>query len=110
MIKFLTHFRNYNKLNEETTYTQPVDLATLTHCGDYAGKFQSETYDIITQEEALPPLDEEPLQWTDIMYSNNGKVYAVWSTDEVTTFHGKTIKIEIEKEDYPKHLKKCKKR
>lgn len=72
----------------------------LSHCGDYAGKFQDEAYKLLSCSGEL--MGNE---WADIMFDRQRKVYAVWAEDALTCFNAKTKYMELRQSDCPKAFK-----
>lgn len=78
----------------------------LTHCGDYAGKFQDEAVSILEKvsDKVNDIFDGDG--WADIMFNEvNLNVYAVWANDSLTAQSGLCEYIEIDEEDCPKAFK-----
>ncbi len=76
----------------------------IHHCGDFGGEFANEAYDIISEREELPEFEGN--QWADIMYDNEGRVYAVWAEDALTCWSDKLIYLELEESDCPRAFEK----
>lgn len=73
----------------------------LNHCGDYAGEFMNEAYDIINGIMELEPLEGN--QWADIMYfSISGEVVAVLADDALTCHDAELIYVYLDREDCPR--------
>ena len=86
----------------ETTTGILASQMTLTHCGDYAGKFSDSAFDIFESIWESPLADLEDEQWMDIMFDAKGNVYAVWAEDSLTCQNAWCYYVELEKEDCPK--------
>lgn len=81
----------------------------LDHCGDYAGKFQDEAFDIFAKVSGRSSFDmttelceraeHEPNSWADIMYDRRGNVYAIWAEDSLTCQNADAMYIQIDRED-----------
>lgn len=74
------------------------------------GLFASEAYQLLNSvSEEKNEINECPTSWSDIMMNvNNGKLYAIWSTDSLTTHEGLLQYIELDKEDCPEAFEKAK--
>ena len=72
----------------------------LDHCGDYAGKFQDEAFDLLSKVTDLPEFEEN--QWCDIMFDREGDVYAIWAEDALTCYNADAKYIQLDEEDCPK--------
>lgn len=70
----------------------------LNHCGDYAGKFQDQAFEIIDSvyEDELSFINN---QWCDIMYNNKGQVFAIFATDSLTCSDADCIYVELDRVD-----------
>jgi hypothetical protein len=86
-------------LTETTTGTISNQMI-LDHCGDYAGKFQDEAYDLLSKVCDLPAFDAN--QWADIMYDRQGNVYAIWAEDALTCCNAEAKYISLDKDDCEK--------
>ena len=86
-------------LNETTTGTISKQMI-LNHCGDYAGKFQDEAYELLSKVTDLPEFEEN--QWCDIMFDRDGNVYAIWAEDFLTCFNAEAKYIQLDSEDCEK--------
>lgn len=71
----------------------------LDHCGDYAGKFQDEAFDLLSKVTDLPEFEEN--QWCDIMFDREGDVYAIWAEDALTCYNADAKYIQLDEEDCP---------
>ena len=80
----------------ETTTGTISSQMILEHCGDYAGKFQDQAFDLLSTVTDLP--DKEN-QWCDIMYDRKGNVYAVWAEDALTCYNADAKYIQLDRED-----------
>ena len=80
-----------------TTTTDVLFRMNLTHCGDYAGKFIHEAYDLMREVTDIPVFEEN--QWADIMYDREGNVYAVWAEDSLTCFNADAMYIQLDRGD-----------
>ena len=69
----------------------------LDHCGDYAGRFQDEAYDLLSEVTDLPDFNEN--QWCDIMFDRDGDVYAIWAEDSLTCQNAEAKYIQLDRED-----------
>lgn len=83
----------------ETTTGTLANQMILTHCGDYAGEFQQEAFDLLNEVEDIK--DFEGNEWCDIMFDREGNVYAIWAEDALTCWNADAKYIELEKEDCP---------
>jgi len=72
----------------------------LNHCGDYAGKFQDEAYDLLSKVTDLPEFSEN--QWCDIMYDMKGNIYAIWADGELNRYNALAKYIQLDREDCEK--------
>lgn len=86
-------------LFESTTGTISSQMI-LDHCGDYAGKFQEEAFDLLSQVCDLPEFDGN--QWCDIMFDSDGDVYAIWAEDSLTCWNADAKYIQLDREDCEK--------
>lgn len=86
-------------LTETTTGQLFNELGILNHAGDYAGKYQDSAYNIFGQiwDDEINSWDKN--QWMDIMYNNNGNVYAIWAEDSFTCQNAWAFYVELEKND-----------
>lgn len=87
------------KTTIETTTAAIASQMILEHCGDYAGEFQNEAYELLNQVTDLPEYFENE-QWADIMFDRQGNVYAIFA-DGALTSDSPAMYIEIEQEDCP---------
>jgi len=94
--------------NLQTTTTGNLFNHTgiLTHAGDYAGRFQDESINILEKisdrEDEIFTSDGSSYGWADIMINeNSGKIYAVWGNDMLTAQNGLVEYTEMEREDNP---------
>ena len=69
----------------------------LNHCGDYAGKFHDEAFELLSKSTALPDFDVN--QWADIMFDQDGDVYAVWAEDSLTCYNAEAKYIQLDRDD-----------
>ena len=69
----------------ETTTGTISSQMILNHCGDYAGRFQDEAFDLLSTVTDLPEFEEN--QWCDIMFDRDGDVYAIWAEDSLTCYN-----------------------
>jgi hypothetical protein len=72
----------------------------LNHCGDYAGKFQDEAFDLLSKVTDLPEFEEN--QWCDIMFDSDANVYAIWAEDALTCYNADAKYIQLDLEDCEK--------
>ena len=81
----------------ETTTGAVANQMRLTHCGDFAGKFQNEAYEIIQAYYEYELNSWDANQWTDIMFDEiTNKVYAVYAEDCMTCFNAVLYYVEID--------------
>lgn len=75
----------------------------LTHCGDYAGKFQDEAAKILEIVSAKKnEIFDNVEGWADIMIDEKEmKVYSVWANESLTAQSGLLEYIELDEEDCP---------
>jgi hypothetical protein len=86
----------------ETTTGNLSSQMILNHCGDFAGKFQSEAFEIF-QEIWDSELNSWDLnQWMDIMFDRDGNVYAVYAEDSLTCPNAWCFYIQLDREDCPR--------
>lgn len=69
----------------------------LDHCGDYAGKFQNEAFNLLSEVTDLPEFEEN--QWCDIMFDRDGNVYAICAQDSLTCQNAWCFYIQLDRED-----------
>ena len=81
----------------ETTTGTLANQMVLDHCGDYAGKFQYEAFDLLSTVTDLPEFEEN--QWCDIMFDRHGNVYAIWAEDALTCFNADAMYLQLDRED-----------
>jgi len=86
------------KLIETTTGTISNQMI-LDHCGDYAGEFQNEAYELLSNVCELPEFENN--HWADIMFYGR-IVYAIWAEDSLTCYNASCYYVELEKKDCPK--------
>jgi len=84
----------------ETTTGTISSQMILDHCGDYAGKFQNEAFDLLSKVTDLPEFENN--RWADIMFDRFGNVYAIWAEDALHCFNADTKCIQLDREDCPK--------
>lgn len=82
----------------------------LNHCGDYAGRFQDEAFDIFQEawDTEIAELDED--EWMDIMFDGAGNVYAVDAEGELTCQNADCYIIQLGREDCPEAFNEMEKR
>lgn len=78
----------------------------LDHCGDYAGEFQQEAFDLLSEVCDFPEFEGN--QWCDIMYDMEGNVYAVWAEDALTCWNADAKYIQLDREDCPRAFENMK--
>jgi len=89
------------------TTTTPGNLfnleGILTEVDDNSGTFWRKAYEILESvSDRGAEINASPSAWADIMMNkNNGKMYAVWSTDELTCSDGVLQYIELDEDDCP---------
>lgn len=85
----------------ETTTGNLSKEMVLSHCGDYAGSFQDKAYEIFQEiwNDEINAWDGHI--WMDIMYDQNGNVYAVWAEDSLTCQDAWCYYIKLDMEDCP---------
>lgn len=85
LLRFLEQEQKPKAMKIYETTTTGTSGMKLSHCGDYAGKFQDEALRLLDIKEEL-----KGKEWADIMYDRNTNiVYAVWADDELTSFDKK---------------------
>jgi hypothetical protein len=84
----------------ETTTGNISSQMILDHCGDYAGEFQSEAFDLLSKVTELSDFEEN--QWCDIMFDQNNNVYAIWAEDALTCYNADAKYIQLVREDCEK--------
>ena len=72
----------------------------LEHCGDYAGRFQDEAFNIF-QQNFDSEFFLEDSEWADIMFDSKGNVYAVWAGDALTCQNAPCLYVQLDVEDCP---------
>lgn len=85
----------------ETTTGTISSQMILDHCGDYAGKFGTEAYNIIDSLIGGDDLSYINNQWSDIMFDKEGCVYAIYATDALTCHDADVLYVELEEDDCP---------
>ena len=92
-------------MKEFATTTTGHMSGKLNHCGDYAGEFMNEAYDIINGIITLEQLVEN--QWADIMYFHQtGEVVAVLADDALTCHDAELIYVYLDREECPRAFAK----
>jgi hypothetical protein len=87
-----------------TTTDQIIrDLGIIDHAGDYAGRFQSEAFDLLNQLIDMSEFVEN--EWSDIMYKDIDHVYAVFAEDALTCSNANAMYVQIEESDCPEAFK-----
>ena len=82
------------------TTTTGIAGARLNHCGDYAGRFIDQAFDIFKENGFEKELKEN--EWMDIMYFTHiGKVVAVYAEDTLTCADAEMKYIYLDREDCP---------
>ena len=91
--------------NLETTTTGSLFQHTgiMTHCGDYAGKYQDEAIEILENlSDRYSDIFDDGDGWADIMFnSKTSKAYAVWANVWLTEINALCEYVEISEEDCP---------
>ena len=97
-----TQSKNLKKMKNliETTTGFISSQMILDHCGDYAGKFQDEAFDLLSTVADSSEFEEN--QWCDIMFDRDGAVYAIWAEDALTCYNAYAKYIQLDREDCPK--------
>ena len=90
--------RVMKNLIETTTGTISSQMI-VNHCGDYAGRFQDEAFDLLSTVTDFPKFEEN--QWCDIMFDRDGDVYAIWAEDSLTCYNADAKYIQLDREDCP---------
>jgi hypothetical protein len=89
------------------TTTTPGNLfnleGRLIEVDDHSGTFWAKADSILESVSGRgAEIKESPTNWADIMMNDrNGKLYAVWATDELTCNDGLLQYIELDQEDCP---------
>jgi hypothetical protein len=89
------------------TTTTPGNLfnleGRLIEVDDHSGTFWEKAYSILDSvSDRENEIESSETHWSDIMVNpKNGRIYAIWATDELTTTHGLLQYIELDKEDCP---------
>lgn len=83
----------------ETTTGQLSSQMILNHCGDYAGRFQDQAYEIFQEIWDSEINSWDTNQWMDIMYDRDGNVYAIWAEDALTCQDAWCFYIQLDRED-----------
>lgn len=91
----------------ETTTGSLSNQMILDHCGDFAGKFQNEAYELLSKVCELPEFENN--NWADIMFDENGILYAILAEDSLTCYNAWCYYVELEKKDCPKAFNEMKK-
>ena len=95
------------------TTTSPGNLfnlvGSLTSVGQ-AGFYSKQAFDILEQVSYKgPKILDSKTSWCDIMVNiSNGKLYAVWATDALTTQEGLLQYIKLDEVDCPEAFKTSK--
>lgn len=85
----------------ETTTGDISSQMILTHCGDYAGRFLSEAFNIFQELWGAEINKWYGIIWMDIMFDREGRVYAIWAEDALTCQNAWCYYIELDEEDCP---------
>ncbi|MCT4602470.1 MAG: hypothetical protein N4A59_06175 [Marinifilum sp.] len=88
-----------------TTTENLANQMILNHCGDYAGKYQDEAYEIFQEKWDSEINSWDGKQWMDIMYDRDKNVYAIWAEDSLTCFNAWCYYIELDEDDCPAAFK-----
>jgi len=88
------------KILNETTTGDVSNQMILNHCGDYAGKFQDESYELLSKVTYLPEFINN--HWADIMFDKKGNVYAIWAKDSLTCHNVEAKYIQLDNADCEK--------
>ena len=90
--------------NLTETRTSDINRMNMKPCGDYAGKFMYEAYNLLNEVTDIPDSSEiedfESEWWMDIMFDKDQNVYAVFAEGALTS-DSRAIYIELEQEDCP---------
>lgn len=83
----------------ETTTGALANQMILSHCGDYAGKFHDEAFEIFQElwDSELNSWDGR--EWMDIMFDRKGNVYAIYAEDSLTCQDAWCYYVELDRED-----------
>lgn len=81
----------------ETTTGSISSQMILDHCGDYAGEFQHEAFELLSKVFELPELEGN--QWCDIMFDQYESVYAIWAADDLTCNNADAKYMHLDRED-----------
>ena len=84
----------------ETTTGIISSQMILFHCGDYAGKFQDEAFDLLSKVTELPEFEDN--QWCDIVHDIKCNVYAIWAEDSLTCYNADAKYIQLDRDDCEK--------
>jgi uncharacterized protein YuzE len=90
----------------ETTTGTISSQMILDHCGDHAGRFIDQAYDLLSEVTDLPEFEENA--WADIMYDKQGNVYAIWAEDALTCYNAEAKYIQLDENDCPQAFKDMK--
>jgi hypothetical protein len=88
----------------ETTTGHISSRMILEPCGDCAGKFQDEAFELISKKTELTPLEAN--QWCDIMYDARGNIFAVWADDSLICHNADVKLVQLDVIDVNKALEK----
>jgi hypothetical protein len=83
----------------ETTTGTISNRMILDHCGDYAGKYIDQAFDLLSKVIVLPEFSDN--MWADIMYDRDGNVFAIWAEDSLTCQNAYAKYIQLDIEDCP---------
>ena len=91
-----------------TTTGDIASQKVLDHAGDYAGKYQQEAFDLLSELEDVPEFEGN--HWSDIMFDKEGKVYAIWAEDALTCWGADAMYVELDYNDCPEAFNEMKKK
>jgi hypothetical protein len=84
-------------LNETKTGQLFNELGILSQAGEYAGEYQQEAFNLISELETLPEFEGN--MWADIMHNNKGNCYAVYAEDALTCQDARCLYVQVDRED-----------
>lgn len=93
-----------------TTGSLVRSLGILDHCGDYAGRFQDEAFDIFQEAWDIEIAEPDEDEWMDIMYDRDGNVYAIDAEGELTCQNADCYYIQLDRADCPEAFNEMEKR
>ncbi len=84
-------------LNETTTGQLLNELGILSQAGEYAGEYQQEAFNLISELETLSEFEGDV--WADIMHDTEGNCFAVYAEGALTCQNERCLYVQVDRED-----------